>query len=102
MLQDLTPFLTSDLMHLETSARTGENVEESFLKCARAILTKIESGLLDVVVHADCRPTGPNEAQQRGAGGRPVVPRGPGRRGRTVVLLLGLVAVYLSLVPGPR
>ena len=33
-----------DLMHMETSARTGENVEESFLKCARAILTKIESG----------------------------------------------------------
>ena len=33
-----------DLMFLETSALTGENVEETFLKCARNILTKIESG----------------------------------------------------------
>jgi Ras-related protein Rab-4B len=31
-------------MFLETSALTGENVEETFLKCARQILTKIESG----------------------------------------------------------
>ena len=36
-----------DLMFLETSARTGENVEEVFLKCARTILSKIESGQLD-------------------------------------------------------
>lgn len=33
-------------MFLETSALTGENVEETFLKCARSILTKIESGML--------------------------------------------------------
>ena len=33
-------------MFLETSARTGENVEETFLKCARTILSKIESGKL--------------------------------------------------------
>jgi len=31
-------------MFLETSALTGENVEETFLKCSRQILTKIESG----------------------------------------------------------
>ena len=31
-------------MFLETSARTGENVEEVFLKCARTILSKIEGG----------------------------------------------------------
>ena len=31
-------------MFLETSALTGENVEETFLKCARQILTKIELG----------------------------------------------------------
>ena len=37
-------FVISDLMFLETSALTGENVEETFLKCARSILTKIESG----------------------------------------------------------
>ena len=34
----------TELMFLETSALTGENVEETFLKCARQILTKIESG----------------------------------------------------------
>ena len=34
----------ADLMFLETSALTGENVEETYLKCARSILTKIESG----------------------------------------------------------
>jgi len=28
-------------------ARTGENVEETFLKCARKILSKIETGQLD-------------------------------------------------------
>ena len=33
-----------ELMFLETSALTGENVEESFLKCSRAILNKIELG----------------------------------------------------------
>ena len=35
-----------ELMFLETSALTGENVEEMFLKCARSILTKIESGTI--------------------------------------------------------
>ncbi|GAB5582018.1 ras-related protein Rab-4B [Prionailurus iriomotensis] len=35
------------LMFLETSALTGENVEEAFLKCARTILNKIDSGELD-------------------------------------------------------
>ena len=33
-------------MFLETSALTGENVEEGFLKCARTILNKIDSGTL--------------------------------------------------------
>uniref|UniRef100_A0AAY5KX25 Ras-related protein Rab-4B n=1 Tax=Esox lucius TaxID=8010 RepID=A0AAY5KX25_ESOLU len=37
----------NDLMFLETSALTGENVEEAFLKTARTILNKIESGELD-------------------------------------------------------
>ena len=36
-------FIT-ELMFLETSALTGENVEEAFLKCSRTILSKIESG----------------------------------------------------------
>lgn len=34
----------SELMFLETSALTGENVEEAFVQCARKILNKIESG----------------------------------------------------------
>jgi len=37
----------NDLMFLETSALTGEGVSEVFLKCARTILSKIESGVLD-------------------------------------------------------
>jgi len=36
-------------MFLETSALTGENVEETFLKCARSILTKIESGTVRII-----------------------------------------------------
>lgn len=34
-------------MFLETSAKSGENVEEAFLKCSKAILAKIETGELD-------------------------------------------------------
>jgi Ras-related protein Rab-4B len=34
--------LSSDLMFLETSALTGDNVEEVFLKCARSIFSKVE------------------------------------------------------------
>jgi len=37
----------NDLMFLETSALTGEGVSEVFLKCARTILSKIETGVLD-------------------------------------------------------
>jgi len=37
----------NELMFLETSAVTGENVDEAFLKCSRSILTKIEAGELD-------------------------------------------------------
>lgn len=32
---------------METSAKTGENVEEAFLKCSKTILAKIETGELD-------------------------------------------------------
>lgn len=35
----------TELMFLETSALTGENVEEAFVQCARKILNKIESGM---------------------------------------------------------
>ncbi|XP_067939160.1 ras-related protein Rab-4B-like [Watersipora subatra] len=37
----------NDMLFLETSPMTGENIEETFLKCARSILAKIESGDLD-------------------------------------------------------
>lgn len=36
--------MPTELMFLETSALTGENVEEAFVQCARKILNKIESG----------------------------------------------------------
>ena len=37
----------NELSFLETSALTGENVEEVFLKCTRTILSKIDGGELD-------------------------------------------------------
>jgi len=37
----------NDLLFLETSAMTGENIEETFLKCGRTILAQIDSGDLD-------------------------------------------------------
>jgi len=37
----------NDIMFLETSALTGDGIEEVFLKCARSILTKIETGQID-------------------------------------------------------
>jgi len=36
----------NDLLFLETSAKTGENVEDVFMKCAKTILNKIESGVI--------------------------------------------------------
>jgi len=36
----------NDLMFLETSAKNGENVEEVFMKCAKTILNKIDSGVI--------------------------------------------------------
>lgn len=40
-------FTCLELMFLETSALTGEGIEEVFLKNARSILTKIETGQID-------------------------------------------------------
>lgn len=41
-------------MFMEASALTGENVEEAFLKCAKSILAKIETGgsllILDLLI----------------------------------------------------
>lgn len=53
----------SDLMFLETSAKSGQNVMDSFTKCAKAIVTKIESGELDPdrigsgIQYGNLRPT---------------------------------------------
>ncbi len=38
--------LCTELSFLETSALTGDNVEEVFMKCARTILAKIDAGKL--------------------------------------------------------
>lgn len=38
-------------MFLETSAKTGENVEEAFLKCSKTILVKIETGIDIFLMH---------------------------------------------------
>ncbi|RUS15221.1 P-loop containing nucleoside triphosphate hydrolase protein [Endogone sp. FLAS-F59071] len=37
----------NEMMFMEASALTGEGVEDIFLKCARSILTKIETGQID-------------------------------------------------------
>jgi len=53
----------NNLMFMETSALTGDNVEEVFMKCARTIYSKIEGGSLEagdhsgIVEHNDRRRT---------------------------------------------
>ena len=47
-------------MFLETSALTGENVEEAFLKCSRTILSKIESGKEIHYLHVSIQIQNPN------------------------------------------
>lgn len=37
-------FRLLELMFMEASAMTGDGVEDTFLKCARSILTKVETG----------------------------------------------------------
>jgi Ras-related protein Rab-4B len=48
-------FSIEDLMFIETSAATSENVAESFLKCARVILSKIESGISFEMIKEDVK-----------------------------------------------
>jgi small GTP-binding protein len=38
----------NDLMFLETSAKTGEGIDEVFTKCAKTILSRIDAGLISV------------------------------------------------------
>lgn len=57
----------NDLLFLETSALTGEGVEEVFTKVAKQILAKIEDGLID----PNTMVSGIHSSQKRagGAGG---------------------------------
>jgi GTPase SAR1 family protein len=41
-------FAISDLLFLETSAKTGDGVEDMFFKCARSVISKAESGAFSV------------------------------------------------------
>lgn len=39
---------SSDLLFMETSALTGECVDEVFIKCATSIVNKIDNGTYDI------------------------------------------------------
>ena len=41
-------FIILDIFFIETSALSGDGVEEIFLQCARDILQKINDGVIDV------------------------------------------------------
>ena len=47
----------NELMFLETSAMTGEHIEEAFLKCSNTILSKIETGEWQVRTGSVCEGT---------------------------------------------
>ncbi|KAF9967165.1 Ras- protein Rab-4A [Mortierella alpina] len=56
----------NEMTFLETSALTGDGVEETFLKCGRAILTKIETeGEPNEHILHSIRPSGSGEAGVR-------------------------------------
>jgi hypothetical protein len=40
-------WLVLDLMFLETSAKTGEGVEDVFFKCSKTILSRIDAGRIN-------------------------------------------------------
>ncbi|KRZ67508.1 Ras-related protein Rab-4B [Trichinella papuae] len=69
------------MLFLETSALTGENIEETFLRCARSILTKIESGELDPnrvgygiqFGHVEMKPIKNDRPNARALVGEPIV-----------------------------
>ena len=67
-------FVLEDLIFFETSALTGDSVHEVFSKCARQILSKIESGLHALsdrsvrLVHANTCWAGVLDPQVMGSG----------------------------------
>lgn len=46
-LKDETNSMKKEMMFLEASALSGDGVEDVFFKCARSILSKIETGQID-------------------------------------------------------
>lgn len=70
----------NDLIFLETSAKTGESVEEAFLKCSKTILAKIETGELDPERIGSGIQYGESLVSRRGAGGG--IGGSPGGRNR--------------------
>lgn len=40
--------LLADVTFMEVSALTGDGVDDAFLKCARTIMTKVESGMFRI------------------------------------------------------
>lgn len=48
MYQYYLLLFSKDLLFIETSAKTGENIEEAFMKCAKTLLTRIESGKINL------------------------------------------------------
>jgi len=67
----------NDLMFLETSAKSGENVEEVFMKCAKTILNKIDTGVI--------RPDDMGSGIQLGTAKKRKSPPSPGGTGNSGV-----------------
>jgi len=60
----------NDLIFLESSALTGEGVDEGFMQCARKILTGIESGSVHIEGHSNSTVTssGVGDSNTKGTG----------------------------------
>ena len=56
------PSIFSDLLFMETSALTGECVDEVFIKCATTIVNKIDSGLIDISTTMPAKGEGSTDA----------------------------------------
>ncbi|KAJ4454786.1 putative Ras-related protein Rab-4B [Paratrimastix pyriformis] len=71
----------NELLFVETSAATGQNVEETFLKASRAILTKIDDG----TIPPESFGVGiqyPESSPRRKGGNAALVRRTPTKKGR--------------------
>ena len=50
----------NNLLFMESSAKTGNNVENAFLGCSKSILDKIKEGTIDVYSETSGVRIGPN------------------------------------------